>query len=215
MLLKLRCPQASTPAYPTVRKRQHDFPTLFGCASYQTRAQFVSTTHLTPLRGRVGTAGSSTNIFIGENIAIALAQELDDRLPPKQLAYLNKQYELRLDRGEQYFALVKTPKDAFLATLPPPGYFASLSLPRLAEFYPANSEDGEDTSSRLKLLPPEQSSNSSPQSSQSSTIGSDPRNLAQNAQKCPQCDSTKFVKNGKKRGLQYYRCSNCKHQFHA
>ncbi|MCU0553092.1 MAG: hypothetical protein MUC48_27495 [Leptolyngbya sp. Prado105] len=174
-----------------------------------------------PLCSRIGLNkddfDNSTNIFIGENIAIALAQELDDRLPPKQLAYLNKQYELRLERGDQYFALIKSPKEAFLATLPAPGYFASLSLPRLAEFYPNNSGDEGDASSTLELLSSGQSDNSSSPSSQSSPTDSDPRNSIQDAQKrqekCPQCASTKFVKNGKKRGIQYYRCSNCRHQF--
>lgn len=176
-----------------------------------------------PLCSRIGLNkddfDNSTNIFIGENIAIALAQELDDRLPPKQLAYLNKQYELRLDRGDQYFALIKSPKEAFLATLPSPGYFASLSLPRLAEFYPNNSGDEGDTSPTLELLSSGHSNDLSSPSSQSSSTSSDPRNSSQDAQnrpeKCPQCSSTKFVKNGKKRGTQYYRCSNCRHQFQS
>ena len=31
--------------------------------------------------------------------------------------------------------------------------------------------------------------------------------------KCPQCNSTKAVKNGHRRGKQCYKCGNCKRQF--
>lgn len=165
---------------------------------------------------------NSTNLFLGENIPRALSEELNTKLSDKQLAYLMKQYELRKERGDEYFVLVKTPKQAFIATLPPEGYYSSLFLPRLANYYPEalGEEKGRgDEHPSLNSNINQDSGDSSPQSPQSPTPLNQPPIeggcFETKEIKCPHCGSKKIGKNGRKRGVQYYKCKNseCNKQF--
>jgi soluble cytochrome b562 len=152
----------------------------------------------------------STNIFIGENIVRALNEELKDKISAKQAAYLQKQYELRKERGDVYFALVKTSKEAFIATLPTEGYYSSLKLPRLADLYPHLLEAEEASQIDPQPLMDEECSDSVPQATQPPKPEKMPKvgSVAPNPP-CFYCQSIKVKKNGKKRDKQNYKCGDC------
>jgi hypothetical protein len=159
----------------------------------------------------------STNIFIGENIVRALNEELKDKISAKQAAYLQKQYELRKERGDVYFALVKTSKEAFIATLPTEGYYSSLKLPRLADLYPhlMDVEEAEEASHiDHQPLINEDCSDSATQATQPPKPEKIPKvgSVAPNPP-CFYCQSIKVKKNGKKRDKQNYKCGDCGKSF--
>lgn len=163
---------------------------------------------------------NSTNIFLGENIPRALAEELNNKLSDKELAYLMRQYELRRDRGDVYFCLVKTPKQAFIATLPSQGYYAqqlqkdatetepahdncnSIAAPAAAD-RPASKSIGDGNSSELAAA-----SRTLPQAQFSRPIDSAPQPL-----QCPQCQSLSIKSGGSKRGVRYSECKDCGKKF--
>jgi hypothetical protein len=82
----------------------------------------------------------SVNLFIGENIPRALLEELKGKITSAQRDFWLEQYHLRLERGDQYFCLVKVPASAgkqslFIATMPAPGAYKpeGINLTDLAE----------------------------------------------------------------------------------
>lgn len=137
----------------------------------------------------------------------------------QELAYLNKQYQLRRQRGDEYFALVKTPKRIFIASLPSPGAYAG----KLAELQgsaksstsssPTKSNENQLSSSQSSKIIPE-STTLDPGIKLADSAPSLPP-LLQDEKRiaCPECESISMSKNGTKRGLQYYICKDCKKQF--
>ncbi|WP_088894954.1 hypothetical protein [Leptolyngbya ohadii] len=86
----------------------------------------------------------SVNIFIGENIPRALEEELKTKISNADKAYWKEQYHLRVERGDQYFCLVKAPgMKPFIATMPPPGHYALGAIETVALAVPASSQEEE------------------------------------------------------------------------
>jgi hypothetical protein len=173
---------------------------------------------------------NSTNLFIADNIPRALSEELNNKLSDKEIAYLMKQYELRKERGDEYICLVKLPRskttsEALIATLPPPGYYAKKLSQKIAEaaqsFDISTHSNGVtaqagvgDEHPSLEVLPQQDYHHVSPPSPPSPTLEKNPP-IAGGcfSLQCPICQSSNIVKNGKKRGIQYYECSACSKQF--
>lgn len=152
---------------------------------------------------------NSTNIFIGENIPRALTEELSSKLSNKETAYLSKQYELRRERGDVFFALIKTPKSAFIATMPPAGYYAA----KLNSLLPSSQDS---IIQSLESALGNAHAPSPPTESSASNLNSYPPSAPPSpVPQCPQCSSSQCSKNGKKRGTQYYKCRECRRQFSA
>ncbi|MBD1848522.1 hypothetical protein [Leptolyngbya sp. FACHB-711] len=86
----------------------------------------------------------SVNIFIGENIPRALEEELKTKISNADKAFWKEQYHLRVERGDQYFCLVKAPGlRPFIATMPPPGHYALGAIETVALAVPASSQEEE------------------------------------------------------------------------
>lgn len=169
---------------------------------------------------------NSTNLFIGDNIPRALAEELNNKLSDKEIAYLTRQYELRRERGDEYIALVKLPKrkttsSAFIATLPPPGYYALKLQNRVAEAEPDTHKNAKADSEATEANPPSLEIRQNNGSIDSACTSPPTPNGHQQPPiaplelipPCPYCHSISIKKNGKRRGKQVFKCCECHRQF--
>jgi hypothetical protein len=173
---------------------------------------------------------NSTNLFIADNIPRALSEELSSKLSDKEIAYLMKQYELRKERGDEYICLVKLPKskttaEAFIATLPPPGYYAQKLIQEIAEATESlDALTNANLDTAVSVAGAEHPSLESryqqdfidlaPQTLPAPIVEEQPPVEGGCFEiQCPGCNSLRIKRNGKKRGVQYYQCFECSKQF--
>lgn len=167
-----------------------------------------------PLCSRIGLNvddfDNSTNIWMGDTIAIALERELASRTSNAIFAQLKAEYNKRLEAEDTYFALVKMPnKNPFFAALPKHGEYAKKL--QASE----QSEDRVELASthQPQSTPSLQGEGLSSVTTQQPTA---PATLIQPPNSsvcCPQCGTFEVKKNGRRGNLQRYVCKDCKHAF--